>query len=56
MLQTLSLLMIVKMTDGLATWPFLQSSLWYAAVVLDVHDDGLVRIKWLDGDKVHVLT
>lgn len=29
-----------------------KSSLWYAAVVLDVREDGVIKIKWGDGDKV----
>jgi len=29
-----------------------KSSLWYAAVVVEVRDDGMIKIKWGDGDKV----
>ena len=29
-----------------------KSSLWYAAVVVDVREDGVIKIKWGDRDKV----
>lgn len=31
---------------------YTRKSLWYAATVMNVRNDGMIKIKWLDGDKV----
>jgi hypothetical protein len=42
---------VYKANDPVAA-RYSRKSLWYAATVVNVRDDGLIKIKWLDGDKV----